>query len=65
MPLLCSKITRILAVSRAVVVGNRHLADYARPYARRIVQIPTVVDVDKYHPREETAGGTGLLIAAV
>jgi glycosyltransferase involved in cell wall biosynthesis len=47
-PVLRQKIPGIMAAAEAVVVGNNHLASYARQFARRICVIPTVVDLSRY-----------------
>ena len=47
--LLGQKINRIMAMAELVVVGNDHLGNYAHlAGAKRIEQVPTVVDVDRY-----------------
>jgi len=45
---LRQKIPRIMAAAEAVVVGNNHLADYARLFAQQVHVIPTVVDLSRY-----------------
>jgi glycosyltransferase involved in cell wall biosynthesis len=50
-PLLWGKIPRLMARAEAVVAGSRHLADYARVFARRVHRIPTVVDTSRYRQR--------------
>ena len=47
-PLLRQRIPRIMAAAETVVVGNNHLADYARQFAQRVCVIPTVVDISSY-----------------
>jgi glycosyltransferase involved in cell wall biosynthesis len=47
-PMFQRKIPQIMAVAETVVVGNNHLADYARQFARRVCVIPTVVDLPRY-----------------
>lgn len=47
-PMLQRKIPRIMAGAETVVVGNAHLADYARQFAQRVCVIPTVVDLSRY-----------------
>jgi len=37
-----------MALAETVVVGNNHLAGYARQFARRVCVIPTVVDLPRY-----------------
>jgi glycosyltransferase involved in cell wall biosynthesis len=46
--MLRGKIARVMAAAEAVVVGNTHLAGYARQFARRVRVIPTVVDLAGY-----------------
>ena len=38
-----------------VTPGNAYLADFARPYARRLTVVPTVIDTDKYMQRDWSA----------
>jgi glycosyltransferase involved in cell wall biosynthesis len=47
------KIQRIMAAATAVIVGNRALAGYASDFARRVIVIPTVVDVSRYPDRQQ------------
>src|SRR6266446_6662585 len=47
-PWLREKIARIMAAAETVVVGNTHLAGYARQFARRVCVIPTVIDLASY-----------------
>jgi glycosyltransferase involved in cell wall biosynthesis len=49
------KIPRIMAAAETVVVGNNHLAGYARQFAKRVCVIPTVVDLTRY-PNHRDAG---------
>ena len=46
------KIPRVLSHARLVLAGNRYLAEYASRYAEHVVFFPTVVDTDKFHPRD-------------
>jgi glycosyltransferase involved in cell wall biosynthesis len=55
-PVLKQKIARLMAAADAVVVGNRHLADYARQFAGRVTIIPTVVDLARYSKRRRVLG---------
>lgn len=50
-PLLKHKIPTVLRLSKAINVGNHHLADYARKFNSNVNLIPTVVDLDKYNPK--------------
>lgn len=45
-------ISHIIATSDSVIAGNRHLANYARQYNRRVYIIPTAVDTDRYPLKE-------------
>ncbi len=51
------KIPKLMAASRAVVVGNHHLAQYARQFASDVRLIPTVVDVGRYTPKRDYDSG--------
>lgn len=42
----------VLAAADVVVTGNRYLAEYAAPHARRVTVLPTVVDTDRYPARQ-------------
>jgi glycosyltransferase involved in cell wall biosynthesis len=53
-PMLRGKIAWIMAAADTVVVGNGHLAEYARRFARRVCVIPTVVDLSRY-PEQKCA----------
>jgi glycosyltransferase involved in cell wall biosynthesis len=54
---LSNKLDGLLAVSYAVTVGNNYLAQYAHSHgARRVVLIPTVVDIDRYRVTPEPPG---------
>jgi glycosyltransferase involved in cell wall biosynthesis len=58
-PGLRHKIARVMRRATIVVVANRYLADYAhRAGARRIVELPTVVDVSRYQSTQKTANGS-------
>ncbi len=61
-PGLRNKIAAVMHAVQVVVVGNRHLAEYAFPYARSVRKIPTVVDVDKYLPKAEYRNGGSITI---
>lgn len=47
-PILRGRIPRLMAAAHALVVGNSHLATYARRYSSRVRVIPTVVDISRY-----------------
>jgi glycosyltransferase involved in cell wall biosynthesis len=42
----------VLAAADVVLTGNRYLAEYSTPHARRVVVLPTVVDTDRYPARQ-------------
>jgi glycosyltransferase involved in cell wall biosynthesis len=44
------KISALLRVSSAAIVGNHVLANYAGRFASRVSVIPTVVDTDRFRP---------------
>jgi len=52
---LRQKIPKLIAAADTVVVGNDHLARYARQFTRRVCIIPTVVDLARYWRRWESA----------
>jgi len=54
-PWLRGKIARVMAAAETVVVGNNHLADYSKQFARHVCVIPTVVDLSRY-PKWREAG---------
>ncbi len=43
----------VMALSKVVLAGNRFLADYAHPYARRVEILPTCIDTEKFRPADE------------
>jgi glycosyltransferase involved in cell wall biosynthesis len=45
-----------IALSRAIVAGNRHLEDYARALNPNVVLVPTVVDTEVVCPAEKKTG---------
>ena len=47
-PILRTRIPRLMAAAHTVVVGNSHLATYARRYSNRVHIVPTVVDMSRY-----------------
>jgi glycosyltransferase involved in cell wall biosynthesis len=54
--LLGTKLDPLLGGAFAVTAGNDYLVEYARQHgARRVEFIPTVIDIDRYHDRAETA----------
>ena len=62
-PVLKNKIQRLLARATAVVVGNGHLANYARRYARNVFVIPSVVNLDRYPRRQERTATSVVRVA--
>src|SRR6266404_8216903 len=54
-PLFHQNIPQIMATAERVVVGNNHLARYARQFAQCVSVIPTVVDLSRY-PNHKHAG---------
>jgi glycosyltransferase involved in cell wall biosynthesis len=62
-PLLRRKIARLMSAAETVVVGNNHLASYARQFTPRVSVIPTVVDMARYPNRQETAASSTISIA--
>ena len=49
------RVATIVRESRAVVVGNEFLAQYARRYNPAVTVIPTAVDTERFRPREPDA----------
>ncbi|MCX5860350.1 MAG: glycosyltransferase family 4 protein [Proteobacteria bacterium] len=47
------KLGKILGDCRFVVVGNKHLAEYAARYNRKVYLVPTVVDTDRIRARTD------------
>ena len=41
----------VMRLSRVVLAGNEFLAEYARPYAGRVVVLPTCIDTQRFVPR--------------
>lgn len=62
-PPLRRKIARLMSAAETVVVGNNHLAGYARQFTPRVAVIPTVVDLARYPNRQETAASNTISIA--
>jgi glycosyltransferase involved in cell wall biosynthesis len=61
--LLGKKIDRVMAASALVMAGNQYLADRAREAgARRVEFVPTVVDLDVYQLRDDSADTAGKTI---
>lgn len=49
------KTATICRLSSHVVVGNEHLAEYARQFNERVTVIPTSVDTERYHMEQARA----------
>jgi glycosyltransferase involved in cell wall biosynthesis len=56
--LLRRKIPRVLSRARLVLAGNRYLEAYARQYNEHVVFFPTVVDTDRFTPRDGADAGS-------
>jgi glycosyltransferase involved in cell wall biosynthesis len=52
-PILRQRIPALMAQAEAVVVGNRHLADFAAQHCSNVHVIPTVVDIARYIPKQD------------
>jgi glycosyltransferase involved in cell wall biosynthesis len=59
-PLLCHRIPQLMARAEAVVAGNRHLQAFAARYSRNVHVIPTVVDVARYHSKQNDSASAGV-----
>lgn len=53
-----AKLARLCARASLVIAGNEHLAEWARAHARRVVVIPTTVDVGRYRQQRRVPDGT-------
>lgn len=42
------RLKAVLSTAQTVIVGNRYLRDYAAQFAKRVIQLPTVLDVNRY-----------------
>jgi len=62
-PFLRNKIPRIMAEASGVVVGNPHLAQYARQFNPRVTIIPTVVDLTRYPKRPQAKATSSIRVA--
>lgn len=61
--LLGRKIATVMRLAHTVVAGNSYLVDYARRAgARRVVLLPTVIDLDKYPLRPQPTDQAELII---
>jgi len=45
-----SKTSRIISLADLVFAGNQYLADYASPFNKNVVIIPTTIDTNSYKP---------------
>ena len=63
-PGVSARLEKTLRRSRAVVTGNKYLADYARPFCSRVEVIPTGVDLEFISrvPREKRAAGAAVRV---
>jgi len=52
-PLHKRKIPKLITMSRHVIVGNGYLRDYALQFNPHVSIIPTVVDTERYRPKED------------
>jgi glycosyltransferase involved in cell wall biosynthesis len=52
------KIPALLAMANGAVVGNEQLASYARQFAPQVWVVPTVVDIDRFLPKQPSVGLT-------
>ena len=50
-PILKRKIPAVIRLSAAVTVGNQYLRSYVRSFNPNISVIPTVIDLDRYRPK--------------
>ncbi len=62
--LMGDKIDRLMREARLITAGSPYLVDRARRAgARRVEQIPSVVDAQRYEPRrQDEGGGCGLVV---
>lgn len=42
------RLRHVLSAAQIVIAGNRYLRDFAEQYARRVIQLPTVIDHTRY-----------------
>jgi glycosyltransferase involved in cell wall biosynthesis len=61
-PVLRQKIPRLMRTAKTVVVGNSHLAEYARRFTPHVAVIPTVVDLAAYPIRQDVDGSSSVRI---
>ena len=47
------KIPKLIAMSRYVIVGNDYLGDYALKFNPHVTIIPTVLDTERYHKKQD------------
>lgn len=53
--LLHNKVSKLMALSREVIVGNEYLSAYARRFTGAVTVLPTVVDTDRYTGKADYA----------
>jgi glycosyltransferase involved in cell wall biosynthesis len=59
-PVLRNRIPELMASAEAVVVGNRHLRDFASQHNRNVHVIPTVVDLARYKVKQNYSAPQGV-----
>lgn len=52
-----NRIQKMIGLSRHVLAGNRFLADFALKYNQHVTVFPTVLDTNRYLPRNEVDDG--------
>jgi glycosyltransferase involved in cell wall biosynthesis len=60
LPGLKKRIPALMAAAEAVVVGNRHLEEFARRHNRNVRVIPTVVDTTRYRLKQDYTARAGI-----
>lgn len=55
-------IAETIRMSREVICGNGYLAEYAKKYNKNVTIIPTVLDTDKYVPKNQSARTKGRFV---
>ena len=48
---LMQRFKATIQMADTVIAGNQYLADIAKPWAKRLVILPTPVDLHRYHPK--------------
>jgi len=62
-PMLRNRIPELMGSAEAVVVGNRHLRDFASRHNRNVHVIPTVVDLARYTAKQDYSVPQGVRLA--